>query len=71
MGHELTDCRDRQYLNDKGDCVACSEFKGPWPDDDNEEDFGKEPAIEYTGTLVIDQPQKPTNSAIECGRRNT
>lgn len=67
MSYELTDSRDRHYLDDEGQCVACSEFKGPWPDDDNKEDLDEELAAEYAGALVIDRPRQPTNSAIECG----
>jgi hypothetical protein len=38
--------RDRHYLNEEGNCVACSEFKGLWPDDDDEGDIEEEPAEE-------------------------
>ena len=51
----LTNHRDRHYLNDEGDCVACSEFKGLWPDDDSEHD-DYEPVEEYAGATV-DRPE--------------
>jgi hypothetical protein len=62
----LTDYRDRHYLNDKGDCVACSEFKGPWLDDDNEGDLDKQLYEEYAGALVIDWPNEQSNSVHEA-----
>jgi hypothetical protein len=45
-GWRLTNGRDRHYLNEEGNCVACSEFKGLWPDDDDEGDIEEEPAEE-------------------------
>lgn len=53
---KLTNRRDRHYLNDEGDCVACSEFEGPWPDDESEE---------YAGAVVIDRLGSQANSVPE------
>ena len=55
-GGKLTNCRNRHYLNDRGDCVACSEFKGPWPDDGHEGGLEDEPAELYAGAVIVDRP---------------
>jgi hypothetical protein len=63
------DDRDRHYLNDEGNCIACSEFKGPWPDDDhecdNECDVEHGPAEEYADA-VVDRPSTSAKSASEA-----
>jgi hypothetical protein len=64
---KLTGSRDRHYLNDSSDCVACSEFKGPWPDDDDDDDLDEETAEEYAGALVIDRPSEQSNLFHEAG----
>jgi len=64
------DDRDRHYLNDEGNCIACSEFKGPWPDDDhecdNECDVEHGPAEEYADAVIIDRPSTSAKSASEA-----
>jgi hypothetical protein len=67
------DDRDRHYFNDEGDCIACSEFQGPWPDDDhecdNKCDEEHRPAEEYTGAVVIDRPSTSAKSVSEVALR--
>lgn len=55
-GVEHTDCeiaKDRHFFNDNGECIACSEFKGPWPEDDEEEESQCEPVEECAGARSI------------------